>query len=80
MRNFVSVKNTDKKFLKALGKRIKGLRKSQDISQDQLAYESDMHRTHLNRMENGKLDIGISKLRSLSKALDITLKELVDFE
>lgn len=78
--NFVSVKSTDKKFLKALGKKIKGLRKAQKISQDQLAYESNMHRTHINRIENGKLDAGISKLRAIAKALNISLKELVDVE
>ena len=78
--NFVSVKSTDKKFLKALGKKIKGLRKAQKISQDQLAYESTMHRTHINRIENGKLDAGISKLRAIAKALNIGLKELVDVE
>jgi len=78
--NFVSVKSTDKKFLKALGKKIKGLRKAQKISQDQLAYESNMHRTHINRIENGKLDAGISKLRAIAKALNISLKEFVDVE
>ena len=78
--NFVSVKSTDKKFLKALGKKIKGLRKAQKISQDQLAYESNMHRTHINRIENGRLDAGISKLRAIAKALNISLKELVDVE
>src|ERR1035437_9624114 len=35
--NFVSVKSTDKKFLKALGKKIKGLRKAQKISQGVLS-------------------------------------------
>ena len=78
--NFVSVKSTDKKFLKALGKKIKELRKAQKISQDQLAYESNMHRTHINRIENGKLDAGISKLRAIAKALNISLKELVDVD
>ena len=78
--NFVSVKSTDKKFLKALGKKIKELRKAQKISQDQLAYESNMHRTHINRIENGKLDAGISKLRAIAKALNISLKEFVDVE
>ena len=74
------MKSTDKKFLKALGKKIKGLRKAQKISQDQLAYESNMHRTHINRIENGKLDAGISKLRAIAKALNISFKELVDVE
>ena len=78
--NFVSVKSTDKKFLKALGKKIKGLRKAQKISQDQLAYESNMHRTHINRIENGKLDAGISKLRAIAKAMNISLKELIDID
>lgn len=78
--NFVSVKSTDKKFLKALGKKIKGMRKAQKISQDQLAYKSNMHRTHINRIENGKLDAGISKLRAIAKALNISLKEFVDVD
>src|SRR3989337_2108453 len=72
--SFASVRTIDKKFLKALGKRIKGLRKSQKISQDQLAYESKMHRTHINRIENGKLEAGIPKLRAIAKALDVRLK------
>ena len=78
--NFASVKNADKKFLKVLGKKIQGLRTSQKISQDQLGYESNMHRTHINRIENGKLDAGISKLRAIAKALNINLKELIDVD
>ena len=74
------MKTADKKFLKALGKRIKELRESQKISQNQLAYESNIHRTHINRIEKGKLDPGITKLLSIANALDLHLKELYNFE
>ena len=77
---FASVKTTDKKFLKALGKRIKELREEQNISQDQLAYECGKHRTHINRIEKGKINTGIINLVHLAKALDVNVKELLEFK
>lgn len=74
------MKTTDKKFLKALGNKIKGLRESQNVSQDQLGYECEKHRTHINRIEKGKLNTGILNLLAISKALGIRIKDLLDFE
>ena len=74
------MKPTSKKFLKILGTRVKELRKSQKISQEQLAYESNLHRIHLLRIENGKLNTSIGNLLAICKALNISLKELFDFE
>jgi len=74
------VKTIDKKFLKALGKKIKELREEQNISQDQLAYECEKHRTHINRIEKGKINTGIINLQHISKALGVNLKELLDFK
>lgn len=78
--NLVSVKTSDKKFLKTLGTKIKVLRKLQNISQDQLAYECELHRTNINRIEKGKLNTGILNLLIISKALGVSLDELFDFE
>lgn len=74
------MKTADKKFLKALGNKIKALRKLQNISQDQLAYECEVHRTNINRIEMGRLNTGVLNLLLISKALGVSLNELLDFE
>ena len=73
------MKAADKKFLKMLGKRIKELREDQGISQDQLGYECDMHRTNINRIEKGHVSTGALKLLHIAKALNVSVKELFNF-
>ena len=73
-------KKSDKKFLKDLGKRIRELRKDQEISQDQLAFEVRIRREQVIRIEHGEQSTSISILRKMSDALNMKLKELLDFE
>ena len=69
----------NRRLLKALGKRVYGLRKKQAISQAQLAFESGMHREQIGRIELGKQNSSISTLESIADALGIRLNELLDF-
>lgn len=70
----------DRKFLKALGKRIRDLRKKQGISQDQLGYECDVHGEYIGRIERGLQSPTISTLNDIAKALGVSLRNLLDFE
>jgi transcriptional regulator with XRE-family HTH domain len=79
MRKFTSVKAKDKKFLKALGKRIKKLREDQEISQDQLGYECDMSRVNISRIENGQIGTAAHRLMHIAKALNVHVKDLFNF-
>ena len=72
-------KASNKKFLKSLGNRIKELRVNQKISQSQLAFESDIPREQLSRIELGKHSTSVSNILAIANALDIRLKELYDF-
>ncbi len=69
-----------KKFLKALGNRIRGIRKEQKISQSQLAFESEMPREQISRIELGKQGTSIINLLLIAESLNIALQELFDFE
>ena len=73
-------KKADKKFLKALGKRIRALRKEQKISQDQLAFESGIRREQVIRIESGTQNTSIDVIKKIAKSFEIPLKELLDFE
>lgn len=69
---------TDKQFLKKLGKKIKQLRESKDISVQNLAEQIGMSRMELYRIEAGEVNSSINVLRKISKVTDISISELVN--
>ena len=79
--NFCFVKKKQsKKFLKALGRRIRELRKEQNISQDQLSFEYNTTQKHISLIEVGQINTTIAQLHAITEALGLKLKELLDFE
>jgi transcriptional regulator with XRE-family HTH domain len=75
------IKEMDKsKFLMALGKRIKSLRTAQNISQQALAGICNFEKANMSRIENGGTNPTVLTLLKISKALNISLAELLDDE
>lgn len=70
----------DLEFLKKLGKRIKTLRKEKGIKQVDLAYECDIEKQSMSRIEAGNTNPSIILLRKISDVLEVTLTELFDFK
>lgn len=62
----------------AVGLRIKELRIMRNITQEQLAYISELDRTYINSVENGRRNISIVNLEKISKGLRIHLKDFFD--
>lgn len=63
-------------FYDRLGKRIITERKNKKISQEQLALLSDIDRTYLARIEEGKANPTVKVLNKISKNLGIRLYKL----
>ena len=63
-----------------LGKRIKELRIRKQLTQEQLAEMVGMGERNLSKIECGINFISAETLDKISKALDVTPKELFDFE
>ena len=59
-----------------LGKRIKELRQGKKMSQEALAFKSQLDRTYINGIENGRRNVSIINIHKIAKALDISLAEL----
>lgn len=70
----------DEKYLKAFGKFIKKLREDSDISQEELAYNSDVSISQITRIEHGKINPTLCTLKSLAKGLNIKTAQLFEFE
>jgi DNA-binding XRE family transcriptional regulator len=78
---FVIVKTTQQlKIGKKLGKKIATIRRTQKITQAQLAYECGLSRQYISYLESGRQSPTIDSLVSISNVLDVSLKQLFDFE
>ena len=62
-----------------VGNRIKTLRKSLNISQEEFAYRCGMDRTYITSLENGKRNISIVNLDRIAKVFNMALRDFFDF-
>jgi transcriptional regulator with XRE-family HTH domain len=69
----------DVKYLKALGNRIREIRTEKNISTYDLSYESSVSRSQINSIERGNINTTICTLKAIADALEIKVKDLVDF-
>lgn len=67
----------DNTLLKIIGQRIVNIRKQKNISQEKLAELSDLHRTYISDVENGKRNLTISVLYRICCGLNISLSHLL---
>lgn len=69
----------DKEYLQKFAKNLKRLRKERGITQD--ALESDnVSRSMISLIEIVKTDLTISTAKAIADSLNISMKELFDFE
>ena len=71
---------TDIIFLKALGENVKKYRKQKKLTQEDLGFKIGNSGKQIGRIERGENNVTSCMLYQISKALNITLKDLVDFE
>lgn len=69
----------DLKLRKEFGDRIREIRKQLGMSQENLGFKSDLHRTYIGSIERGEQNVSLDNIGKLSKVLKVNLKELFDF-
>lgn len=63
-----------------LAKGVRQHRARLGISQEDLARRADLNRTYISGIENGKATASVDVLDRLSRALDVTPNDLLDYE
>lgn len=64
---------------RALGGAIRARRDEQGISQQQLALMIGSSKSHIWRIETGRVGVGLDDLARIAEALDVEVRELVSF-
>ena len=64
------------KIEEKLGLKIKQLRNKIGISQEELAFRCDLHRTYISSVELGKRNVSIRNIEKIALALDVEIIEL----
>lgn len=66
-------------FLAALGQRIRALRTG-DFSQEDFAAEVDVFHSHMSLIEQGQVDLRLSRVYRIARGLGLSVSELLDLE
>lgn len=68
----------DTKSRKALGSKIRKIRKEQGYSQESLADEIGLHRTYIGAIERGEQNVSLDNIVKIAKTLKIKPSQLLD--
>ncbi|HEX9825061.1 MAG TPA: helix-turn-helix transcriptional regulator [Flavobacteriaceae bacterium] len=67
----------DYNILKVFGEKVRLLRVSQSLSQEELAFRAGLHRTYIGMIERAEKNITLINIEKLAKALNVSIVELV---
>ena len=68
------------KILIRLGKQLKIIRKEKGLTQEQLAEKVGIHPTYVGKLEGGKSNLSTLLLFKISRALDVKLSKIFEFD
>ena len=63
---------------KQLGAKIQKLRLAKGLSQEDLAFDADLHRTYISHVERGSRNITVIGLCKLAKGLKVKPSEILE--
>jgi len=66
------------KITEKFGKRVKEIRQSKGISQEELSIRAQLHRTYISSIELGKRNVSLLNIEKLAKALDCSIPDFFD--
>jgi transcriptional regulator with XRE-family HTH domain len=61
-----------------LGDKIRTYRKQAGFSQEKLAEKADLHHNFIGEVERGNMEISLTSMLKIAKALKVKVRDLVD--
>jgi len=67
---------SDRDVLVKFGNRVRFLRKQKNLSQEELSYKAELHRTYIGMIERAEKNITLLNIAKIAKALEVEIEEL----
>ncbi len=64
---------------KELGKKLRELRKRAGLSQEELGFRANLHRTYIGAIERAEQNVSVDNIHKLARALKVSAEELFKF-
>ncbi|HEY8364818.1 MAG TPA: helix-turn-helix transcriptional regulator [Haloplasmataceae bacterium] len=69
----------DNEINELFGRKLRLLRMSKGLSQEELGLQSGIHRTYIGQIERAEKNVTIQNVYKIAKSLDLDIRELFDF-
>tara|TARA_B100000780_G_scaffold267082_1_gene223839 strand:+ start:656 stop:871 length:216 start_codon:yes stop_codon:yes gene_type:complete len=66
----------NRNILVEFGKNVRELRKSKGLSQEELAFRAELHRTYIGMIERAEKNITLLNIQKIANALDTSIADL----
>lgn len=63
-------------ILIVFGQKVKQLRKLEKISQEELSFRADLHRTYIGMIERAEKNITLLNIEKIAKSLNVEIRDL----
>lgn len=67
----------NKNILIKFGERVREIRKEKELSQEELAHKSDLHRTYIGMIERAEKNITLINIEKIANALEVEIANLI---
>lgn len=74
------MKNRDKSILKIFAANVIKYRKARHLSQEELAFKCNLHRTYIGMIERAEKNITLINIETIAKALNVSISKLLETE
>lgn len=74
------MKKRDKSILKIFAANVIKYRKTQHLSQEELSFKCDLHRTYIGMIERAEKNITLINIETIAKALNISISKLLEIK
>ena len=69
-----------REILIKFGQRVRQLRKEKNLSQEDLSYKADLHRTYIGMIERAEKNITLANIEKIANALGTSIDNLLKFD
>jgi len=66
-----------REILIKFGQHVRQLRKEKNLSQEELSFKADLHRTYIGMIERAEKNITLVNIEKIAKALNVEVSELL---